>query len=111
MKNLIILAALSLAIIGGLIVFKMYNKEHTDLTKVNPAYKMSASSLFDNFSNNEESANIKYLNKVLEIDGEVSKIEKSEGLLQLYLSSSDAMFGVICEMENGQSIEGIKKGD
>jgi len=112
MKKLIIIAGLFLIAIGGFIAFKMYNKKHSDLSKIKAEHHLSSVKIFEEFSIDEQSANVKFLNKPIEVSGEIAKIEKAGGGSQnVYLKSDDLMFGVICEMAPGQVLNDLKNGD
>jgi len=64
------------------------------------AITIEASALFDEYSANEKAANAKYIDKVLEVSGEVTNVSKNaEGLTVIMLKTNDLMFGVNCTME------------
>lgn len=78
MKNIYkILLALA---ITGVTVFAyifvlLINKEHTDYSKLNPDYTISAQQLYNDFITNKSDAQLKYTGKVIEINGKISHIE------------------------------------
>lgn len=114
MKEFLILLGLAGILIGGIIAYNLFNKEHDSLKAKNPDFTLSASELFDQFSLDEKNANAKYLDKIIEVSGQVAKISQSEnGQTQVFLKSNDPMFGVICEidMQSGTPESGWKEGD
>lgn len=112
MKKLLVILALAAIVIAGIFAFKMYTKKHDDLAGIKADFKISSSSFFQEFSNNEVEANEKYLNKIIEISGEISKISTDDdsGITQIYLKSDDPMFGVICDMNPEEKIKLVKVG-
>jgi tRNA_anti-like len=88
--------------------FFLWNKPQTNVAK---AYglKIAAPALFNEYSSNEQAANKKYLEKILEVSGQVTSITKNaEGLTVILLKTDDPMFGVNCTLEQKdiQVIEG-----
>ena len=71
--------------------------------------KITAVAIFDSFSNNEQSANTKFLNKAIEVTGMVTGVKKNQAdQVVAYLKSSDPVFGVNCtfNQDPGIIIEG-----
>ena len=93
-KILIILTVLIVAGIGyGLYV---WNKPHRDV-KDEKGILVTAAAIFDSFAVNETRANTLYLNKAIQVTGEVAEVKKNqEGQTVLYLKTSDPLFGVNC---------------
>jgi hypothetical protein len=59
--------------------------------------QITAAAIFDSFSNNEQSANVQFLNKAIEVNGKVSDVKKNQaGETVVYLQSDDPVFGVNC---------------
>ena len=111
MKKLLVILALAAIVIGGFFAYKMYTKKHDDMSDLKADFKISSAIFFQEFSNNEVEANEKYLNKIIEVNGEISKISTDDsGITQIYLKSDDPMFGVICDMNPEEKIEHIKAG-
>jgi len=112
MRQLIVFFGLALTLAGGLIAYQIYNKGHKDLQKTAPDHSLTASALFSAFNLDEQAANGNFLDKVLEVSGEVSRVEKNEkGNFQLYLASEDPMFGIICDMDPGKEPPSLSPGD
>lgn len=74
------------------------------------AISIDAVTLFNAFSQNEKKANADYLDKVLQVRGEVTNITtNADGLTVILLKTDDMMFGINCTMEEKNS--SIKTGD
>jgi hypothetical protein len=112
-RNLLIVAV-ALGAIGLLIGLYLFNKKDPDLAKVKPDYVIDVSSLVGEFSQDENSATTKYVDKVLEVTGSVLSIEPtSDSTMNITLSAENQMTGVICSFKNvsDPSSQNIKEGE
>ncbi|CAN5540912.1 hypothetical protein BH10BAC2_BH10BAC2_37370 [soil metagenome] len=93
-KILIVITLLLLAAISyGLYV---WNKPQRDVQD-EKAVTIAATAIFDSFTVNETKANELYLNKAIQVTGEVSEFKKNQdGQAVVYLKSTDPVFGVNC---------------
>ncbi|MBX9783667.1 MAG: OB-fold putative lipoprotein [Chitinophagaceae bacterium] len=79
--------------------FFEWNKPKTEVADAD-AIKIEAATLFNAYTKDEASANKLYLEKVLQVNGEVTEvIQNEEGLKVVLLKTEDAMFGVNCTLE------------
>lgn len=79
--------------------FFIWNKPKQNV-KDAAAIPVPARTIFSDYSTNEKSANTKYIDKIIEVTGEVSTVSKNaEGKTVLLLKTDDLMFGVNCTME------------
>lgn len=91
---------LVLAAIGLGVGIYLWNKPHENMNRAKADLTIAAPELFTAFSEDEASANEKYLDKVIQISGSVKAFSTSpEGLMKVTLDSGDEMFGVICQMD------------
>ena len=75
----------------------LFNKQHKDLGKAKPDFVISAVDLQKAFEDNETSATAKYVNKILEIEGEVESVKTGEAnVLSVTIKSSSDLSSVIC---------------
>ena len=111
-KRTLLLGLLLPAVLLALAIyvwFFVWNKPALNIEKAK-AITIEASALFDEYSANEKAANAKYIDKVLEVSGEVTNVSKNaEGLTVIMLKTNDLMFGVNCTMEE-KEVE-CKAGD
>ena len=94
-------------IIGGIVVVIMmaaiyawyqYNRTVEGLSAVRADYSINASVLINEFVNNEDSANKKYLNKILSVKGMIKNIESAQGTI--VLGDTADMSGVRCVLDS-----------
>ncbi|REJ81157.1 MAG: hypothetical protein DWQ44_11680 [Bacteroidetes bacterium] len=79
----------------------LYNKPHKSVRNITPVAFIDSSDLISEFESDEESANGKYLGKVVQVSGTVisSSIDK-EGNLNVMLEGPD-LAAVSCQFEKG----------
>ncbi len=91
---------LLLAVIGGGFVYWLWNKPHENMERADADIAIAATTLFDQFNEDETAANTAYLDKVIAVSGQVSSSSKNEdGQVKVTIQSSDEMFGIICELD------------
>jgi hypothetical protein len=94
-----VIGIIALIIIGALIGLKMFFKPHADINKLEAEFKVTATSLMDEFQKEENSATTKYSEKILEINGKLvakSKLPNGTDLLVM----EDEMQGVSCQLDS-----------
>lgn len=93
-KILTVITVLLLAAVGyGLYVWNKPQRNVQD----EKAVPIAATAIFDSFTVNETKANELYLNKAIQVTGEVSEVKKNQdGQAVVYLKSTDPVFGVNC---------------
>jgi len=87
---------LTILIIGLIIAFFGYNyiyQDHRDIQSEKAAYTLKATDLIQAFQGNEEEAIEKYLNKTIEIEGNLSNIDGTSIVLE------DVVFFALSENE------------
>ncbi len=102
-----------LGFVGTSMGIYLYNKPHIDLANQQADISFAASKLFSEFETDENSANKKYLNKIIEVRGNIQEITKTDdGGLIIVLRGEEDIFGVNCafEKKDAQKIVGIKTG-
>lgn len=108
----IILGLVITGILGaGVVVLYVYFKPHRDVTQ-EKGVQLSAQSLYDAFKANETDANAKYLNKAIEMTGEVADVTTNQdGNTVINFKTNDPMFMINCtfktrpgEIKAGQTV-------
>ena len=96
-KRKFIFIIITIIVLAGLgYAYYIWNKPARDVAK-EQGIQITAVAIFDSFSNNEQSANMQYLNKAIEVTGKVSDIKKNQaGETVVHLQSNDPVFGVNC---------------
>lgn len=108
----IIFGILLLFFFGAIIGYKIYNKPHVNVAQEKAAISSTASVLLEAFSADETAANLKYLGKIIQVKGVISKVEivNKKGSITL---ETEALFGsVLCTLtpEESLSIKELKIG-
>ncbi|MEZ4910965.1 MAG: hypothetical protein R2774_08890 [Saprospiraceae bacterium] len=106
----ITLIVLTLAFICGLAIYKVYTKPHKEVTDAHADFTLSSSNLYLAYSENEDEANAKYLNKIIEVEGKISTTNSLEGGASIALDCGDPMGGITCEFESPESLKGMSVG-
>ena len=75
-KQKIILIIIIIISIIAVIFYKTYNKEHINVEKTSAKYTMTSQKLIDDFLMDEEEANKKYVNQIIQVTGTISEIDK-----------------------------------
>ena len=99
MKRIVIVLVL-FGLIGGGIGIYLYNKPVENLKTAQPDISIEAKALFDAFETDEATANTKYLDKVIQVTGNVQSVQQEGDIQQITLDVGNEMAGVICELDN-----------
>ena len=100
-----------LTIAGVVIAYYLYNLKPADMNRVKPDYILSSKSLLKEFEENEADANKKYINKVVEVTGEIASINSGESnSLNVSLKTGSNNSSVICTFASKDDLEGYKPG-
>lgn len=78
----------------------MYNKPHKNMQRQAVDFKMAASTLYNDFEENEEAANAKYLDKVIAVSGSIRSIVKEDGKVSIILDTDNLLGGITCELDD-----------
>ena len=90
----IVLIIVAIGLLGiAYIYFFMYNKPHLNVEKATAEYTLKAEDLYKEFKANKDAAGKKYNGKVIEINGPVKKIEKSDTLTVAVFIFEQGLFG------------------
>ena len=73
MVKKIILFIIIIGIIGAIVMY-LWNKPHRDIAAAKEDFIISATDFYKEYSANETSANAKYLDKVIAVEGVISAI-------------------------------------
>ncbi len=77
-KTFVLIAAV-LAIAVGLYVWQNFLKTAPAMRKLEAEYRVNSNEFYAEFEENEDAANEKYVNRIVEIIGELESIEMNEG--------------------------------
>ena len=111
-KKKIIIVVIILGLIATFVAYKMYNKPHVNVFEKSADVIITADKILEDFSSDENTANTKYLEKIIEIKGAISsiKIENEKGIISL--QTNDDFGSVLCHfsIESTKKIKEIQKG-
>jgi hypothetical protein len=106
----IALIAVSVIVLAGILFgLYMYNLKPKDLQKVKPDLIMTAVDLQKAFEDNEDAANSKYVNKVIEVTGIIESIKPGDNkTLSISLKTGSPLSSVNCTFQSTPDISKIK---
>jgi hypothetical protein len=113
MLKRIILFILIIGIIGAIANY-MYNKPPRNIAEAKEDFIITATDFYKEYSSNEDSANIKYLEKVIEVQGLVAEIQlenEDEPTVALATGNTDAT--IMCGFKKAlfKDVKALKVGD
>jgi hypothetical protein len=108
-KKVFFAAATFIALIIGYVVYANFLKTAPAMSKLKAEYSVSAVDLYTEYDSNEETANQKYQNRVIEITGEIMLVIKDEGFNPIINLKTEG-FGVVkCTLETQMTTEELNK--
>lgn len=99
MKTKIWLAVLFIAALGIIIGYKTYNKAHKNLNELKADFIVSPDEFLAEFEADEATAQTKYLNKIIQIKGELLEKQKVGEQIIWVLSTGNPLSNIQCEMD------------
>jgi len=108
----IALAVVLIIAIGGILgALYMYNLKPKDLKTVKPDFVITAVELTAAFNEDVKAATDKYVNKVIEVSGEISSVMPGEkGAVNIQLESGNNVTSVICTIPNAGDTKTFEPG-
>jgi len=97
LKKILIAVAILILIGVGTGVY-MWNKPHRKVEN-EKCLVIKPADLYKEYSADENKANAKYLNKAIEVNGAITEVDKTNGLL-LILDAGDPTGGIQCAMRD-----------
>jgi hypothetical protein len=112
MKTKIIIGVIFIGVLAVSAGFFMYQKPSEKTVSAHAAYAVNAMQLFNEFNDDEPTANQKYLNQVLSVEGRITEISAVDSVgLTVFLETSNPLFGVSCQLPEGDKGRTLKRGD
>src|SRR5215210_7122608 len=96
MRKKVIIGILIVIVIGGIIAYRMYDERTPDIVNTRPDIITDVKSLFASFEQDTASAVRKYLDKVIEVTGNVKSIDTSGAII---LGENDTESSVVCGLD------------
>jgi hypothetical protein len=102
MKKKIIIGLVLALLAGGAYGLYLWNKPKRTSASEEAVATITAAELYAVFSADVAAANAKYLDKVIEVSGNVSAVEtSSDGIITITLDTDDPMAAVTCTFSPG----------
>ncbi len=107
----ILLTVLSLIIISLLFVIYLYNKPFIDVNNSKANLVVTAQELLNDYREDENLANKKYVDNIIEVKGEIAEISVVRGNSIITLKDANGLSSIICHMgpENNLNVLKLKK--
>ena len=100
------------AVAGIGIGIYLFNLETADLRKAKPDFIISAADLQQAFENNEVSASAKFVNRIIEVSGNIESISiGEENALNVTLQTGSDLSSVICTIPDAASTVNLSTGN
>jgi hypothetical protein len=96
-KRTILLLALVAAAAAGIYGWSEYNRKPAGTGDAKADLVITADSLLLGFTSDENAANARFNEKVVEVSGKVRSVVEEGGKVNVTLETSDALAGVVCE--------------
>ena len=105
------LIVLSLIIISLLFVLNLYNKPFINVNNSKANLKVTAQELLNDYHEDENLANKKYVDNIIEVKGEIAEISISRGNSIITLKDSNGLSSIKCHMgpENNLNVLKLRK--
>ncbi len=85
----------------GLYAYKEYNRKNVDLAETKAAYSLTEMQLINEFSQDQNTSNKKYLGKIIELVGNIKKIDTDvNGYHTVVLGNAVNMNSVRCSVDS-----------
>lgn len=94
--------------IGLLLMLSLYNKPHLDIDKSTADLIITAQDVLDDYQKDENAANNKYVDNIIEIKGVVSNISTSDGNSIITFKGPNGISSIMCHMSPEQNLNVLK---
>jgi hypothetical protein len=95
-KQLILILMIAILAVVTVTVFYTFRKNPDSVSRSKPEFIISASELVDEFMEDEDAANQKYLDKIIQIGGEISGVEELQGGKTVIYLKGNSLGSVSC---------------
>lgn len=111
-KRFILIGIIALVVIAFGVWKWTFRPAETDVSAHKTDMAINANYLVLQFTQNEDSANARYLNKVIEITGIVDTVAMKGQEVSIFLKENNATSGVLCSFDKGSfNADFMKRGD
>ena len=89
-------------------ILNIYNTPHLDIEKSKADLIITAQNLLDDYQKDENSANKKYVDNLIQIKGVISKISINDGSSIITFNDANGESSVMCHMSPDQNLNVLK---
>ncbi|GAA0721028.1 hypothetical protein GCM10009430_21850 [Aquimarina litoralis] len=108
-KKLLILYFFAAILVVSIITVKIYNKPFINIVESKPSLSLASEALLSDFINDESTANTKYLEELIQVNGTITAIEKGkDGNDIITLGNENIIGSIICHLSKNE--ENLKTG-
>jgi hypothetical protein len=101
-----------IALGGILAALYLYNLKPEDLQKAKPHFTITAADFQKAFEDNEKTASERYINKIIEVSGEIASVRTGEkNSMNVSLKTGSELSSVICTFHSVSDTTNIKPGN
>ena len=97
-----VITALAVSL-AGMFMFYYVNKPKASIVRKQPDVIMSPQKLLSEFTTDEEAANVKYLDKIIEVSGKVASKNLNANKVTILMDTGDPMSNVTCELNSKET--------
>lgn len=109
----ILLTGTVLLIIGGIAIWYIFTEKFTDTTKETSTYSLNAMDMIHEFQTNDSLANKKYAEKIITVNGRISKAEAVDTTVNIKMMDTltDAYIIFAFQQQHLKEAKQLKEGD
>lgn len=113
MRKILLPIIVVVVLVGLWFAFKAYTRTNEDLENKSPDFTVQSSALINEFAKDTATANAKYIDKIIEVSGNIKMIDANGNPVVIALGSQGEMSSVLCSMDSthAEKYHGLKEGD
>ncbi len=103
---------LMIAIVVGIYGYKEYHRQHKSIAGLDATFNVTSTTLVQDFEADENTANKKYLDKIVVVEGILVSVDMNDRTPGILLNSGSPVAMVSCQLEKGyeQKMRQLKAG-
>ena len=107
-KNIAIISVL-IVLSAATYLYKEYYRKPADITNVQPVAKINVAVIVDQYQRDEAKANQQYLNKPIQVQGDITEIiNQQDTLINVFIGNTNSVHNVSCLLDK-RHFSAIKK--
>ncbi|GAA4271587.1 hypothetical protein GCM10022258_08810 [Aquimarina gracilis] len=107
-----IISILIVMLVGAFVYYTLYNKPHIDVAKSSPNISIASNTIVNDFEEDENRANVKYLEQIIEVTGTIIETSITNGKGVVVIGAADTFGSIMCHLshEENEKIWTLNKG-